>query len=88
MKQFFAHKNKLIWIATVNYQRIANFQISQIVTGKLREILHLPYRSKSLNTHAIKTRDKRTGKLAIRTHAIKYLRYTVTVNCKVPKLRT
>jgi UDP-N-acetylmuramyl pentapeptide phosphotransferase/UDP-N-acetylglucosamine-1-phosphate transferase len=22
-KQFFAHKNKTIWIATVNYQRIA-----------------------------------------------------------------
>jgi hypothetical protein len=36
IKQFFAHKNKLIWIAKVNYQRIANFQISQIVTGKLR----------------------------------------------------
>ena len=29
-------RNKQIWIATVNYQRIANFQISQIVTGKLR----------------------------------------------------
>jgi hypothetical protein len=25
IKQFFAHKNKLIWIAKVNYQRIANF---------------------------------------------------------------
>jgi hypothetical protein len=36
IKKFFAHKNKLIWIAKVNYQRIANFQISQIVTGKLR----------------------------------------------------
>jgi hypothetical protein len=36
IKHFFAHKNKLIWIAKVNYQRIANFQISQIVTGKLR----------------------------------------------------
>jgi hypothetical protein len=36
IKQFFTHKNKLIWIAKVNYQRIANFQISQIVTGKLR----------------------------------------------------
>jgi hypothetical protein len=36
LKHFFAHKNKLIWIATVNYQIIANFQISQIVTGKLR----------------------------------------------------
>jgi hypothetical protein len=34
IKQFFAHKNKVIWIATVKYQRIANFQISQIVTGK------------------------------------------------------
>jgi hypothetical protein len=33
---FFAHKNKLIWIAKVNYQRIANFQNSQIVTGKLK----------------------------------------------------
>jgi hypothetical protein len=37
-KQFFAHKNKKIWIATVNYQRIAKnfnfFEISQIVTGK------------------------------------------------------
>jgi hypothetical protein len=32
----FAHKNKLIWIAKVKYQRIANFQNSQIVTGKLR----------------------------------------------------
>jgi hypothetical protein len=37
LSNFFAHfKNKLIWIAKVNYQRIANFQISQIVTGKLR----------------------------------------------------
>jgi hypothetical protein len=36
IKQFFAHKNKLIWIAIVlNYQRISNFQISQEVTGKL-----------------------------------------------------
>jgi hypothetical protein len=37
-QQFSAHKNKKIWIATVNYQRIArilNFcGISQIVTGK------------------------------------------------------
>jgi hypothetical protein len=37
-KQFFAHKNKKIWIATVNNQRIAKnfkfFEISQIVTGK------------------------------------------------------
>jgi hypothetical protein len=33
---FFAHKNKLIWIAKVNYQRIANFQNSQIITGRLR----------------------------------------------------
>ena len=37
-KQFFAHKNKKIWIATVNCQRIAknfnSFEISQIVTGK------------------------------------------------------
>jgi hypothetical protein len=34
-KQFFAHKNKKIWIATVNYQRILIFcEISQIVTGK------------------------------------------------------
>jgi hypothetical protein len=37
-KPFFAHKNKKIWIATVNYQRIAKnfyfFEISQIVAGK------------------------------------------------------
>jgi hypothetical protein len=34
-KQFFAHKNKKIWIATVNYQRLfKELQISQIVTGK------------------------------------------------------
>jgi hypothetical protein len=37
-KQFFAHKNKNIWIATVSYQRIAKnfkfFKISQIVTCK------------------------------------------------------
>jgi hypothetical protein len=36
IKHFFAHENELIWIAKVSYQRIANFQISQIVTGKLR----------------------------------------------------
>jgi hypothetical protein len=39
-KPFFAHKNKKIWIATVNYQRLFKelqrifFEISQIVTGK------------------------------------------------------
>jgi hypothetical protein len=37
-KQFFAHKNKKIWIATVSYQRIAKnfnfFEILQIVTDK------------------------------------------------------
>jgi hypothetical protein len=37
-KQFLAHKNKKIWIATVNYQRIPKnfnfFENSQIVTGK------------------------------------------------------
>ena len=35
-KQFFAHKNKKIWIATVNYQRLFKElqRISQIVTGK------------------------------------------------------
>jgi hypothetical protein len=37
LSNLFKHKNKQIWIATVNYQRIAkNFQISQIVTSKLR----------------------------------------------------
>jgi hypothetical protein len=38
-KQFLAHKNKKIWTATVNYQRIAKnfnfFEISQIVKGKI-----------------------------------------------------
>jgi hypothetical protein len=29
IKQFFAHKNKLIWIAKLNYQRIANFTNSK-----------------------------------------------------------
>ena len=42
-KQFFAHKNKKIWIATVNYQRLFKElqrilvflkSVSQIVTGK------------------------------------------------------
>ena len=37
-EQFFAHKKQKIWIATVNYQRIAKnfnfFEISQTVTGK------------------------------------------------------
>ena len=37
LSNFLHIKNKLIWIATVNYQRIANFQISQIVTGKLKQ---------------------------------------------------
>ena len=38
LSNFFAHKNKKVWIATVNYQSIAKnfnfFEISQIVTGK------------------------------------------------------
>jgi hypothetical protein len=40
-KQFLAHKNKKIWIATVNYQRIAKnfkfFEISQIVNRQKRQ---------------------------------------------------
>jgi hypothetical protein len=39
IKQLFAHKNKQIWIATVNYQRIANFQISQIVNRQIKNII-------------------------------------------------
>jgi hypothetical protein len=40
-KQFLAHKNKKIWTATVNYQRIAKhfkfFEISQIVNRQKRQ---------------------------------------------------
>jgi hypothetical protein len=40
-KEFLAHKNKKIWIATVDYRRIAKnfkfFEISQIVNRQKRQ---------------------------------------------------
>jgi hypothetical protein len=46
IKQFFAHKKKQIWIATVNYQIIASFQISQIVNRQTKNIIFYQIRSK------------------------------------------